>query len=663
MRTILLISVLILSANVAGAQVIISNNSLIVSNDPLAAEHLPAESLPADTLAGESLNEVVVTGTRSAMDPRHLSQTVSVVGRELIEGSNRSSVLPLLNESVPGLFVTSRGVLGYGLSGGAAGNISMRGLSGSSSRLLLLIDGHPQYAGIYGHPIADAYNSYMAERVEVLRGPASLLYGSNAMGGVVNVITRRAKEDAVHTNLHLGYGRFNTFESEISNSVKRGALSTFASFSYNRTDGHREYISPDADALRSGIGFKQMGGQARIGYELSPNWSISADLNLINFRAEQPGAVTSPLIDAYQNITRGVTSVYLENRYGATSGAISLFYNWGHHWINDGYAPGASPKAYRFISNDNMMGASAYQTLSLSTGTRITAGIDIYRYGGSAVNRFVSGPQEGEDVLQVDEKEWELAGYADLRQEVAGVLTLNAGLRVDRHFSVGTELVPQFGAALRLPANSELKISATKGFRYPIIREMYMYPPKNPDLKPERMWNYEMAFSQSLLGGALRYGLNLFYIKADNIIVTLPNPSGAGMLNQNSGELHNSGVEAELSVRVLPALHLGANYSYLHMKEPVIAAPGHKLNIDASFTKGRFRASCGVMYVGELYTTTSPEPKKENFCLLNLKLGVRATKWLDIWVNGENLADTSYQINEGFPMPGASYMLGINIRL
>lgn len=161
-----------------------------------------------DTLSEKkySIDEVVVTGTRNATDVRHLSQTVSVVNREKIEQTMRPSLLPVLTENVPGLFTTSRGVMGYGVSGGAAGGISLRGLSGGSARLMVLIDGHPQYAGIFGHPIADAYQSLLADKVEVLRGPASVLYGSNAMGGVINIVTRRMHEDGIKTSLHTGYG-------------------------------------------------------------------------------------------------------------------------------------------------------------------------------------------------------------------------------------------------------------------------------------------------------------------------------------------------------------------------------------------------------------------------------------------------------------------------
>ena len=97
--------------------------------------------------------------------------------------------------------------MGYGVSEGAAGGMSLRGLGSGSGRLMVLIDGHPQYMGLMGHAIADAYQSLMTERVEVLRGPASVLYGSNAMGGVVNIVTRRMHEEGVKTNVNLDMAR------------------------------------------------------------------------------------------------------------------------------------------------------------------------------------------------------------------------------------------------------------------------------------------------------------------------------------------------------------------------------------------------------------------------------------------------------------------------
>lgn len=222
--------------------------------DSLSNSYLAMAGKPSDPI---HIGEVVVTGTRNETDVRHLPLTVSVIDRQEIEQSMQPSVLPILTQQVPGLFITSRGIMGYGVSNGAAGGIALRGLSGGSGRMMVLIDGHPQYAGIFGHPISDAYQSFLAERVEVLRGPASVLYGSNAMGGVINIVTRQLHEEGVKTNVNLGYGSFNTLQSEVTNRIRKGRFTSLISGSYNRTDGHR-----------SNMGFEQYGGYAKLGYRV-----------------------------------------------------------------------------------------------------------------------------------------------------------------------------------------------------------------------------------------------------------------------------------------------------------------------------------------------------------------------------------------------------------
>lgn len=598
------------------------------------------------------IGEVVVTGTRNETDVRHLSQTVTVVDRSKIDRSLQPSLLPVLTEQVPGLFVTARGIMGYGVSGGAAGSISLRGLSGGTARLMVMIDGHPQYAGIFGHPIADAYQSLLAERVEVLRGPASVLYGSNAMGGVINIVTRKMQGDGVKTNVRAGYGSYNTLETELTNRIRKGRFSSVVSGSYNRTDGHR----PD-------MGFEQYGGYAKLGYEMTDNWNVWGDVNVTHFNASYPGPAGAPLVDGDQRITRGMTALAVENHYEKTSGAVSFFYNWGHHWINDGYTPsaGEGPKDERFLSNDNMMGVSLYQSTRLFKGNRTTLGFDWFRYGGHAWNEYVSGEKNGTTSDLVDKHEDELAGYVDFRQDIGAWLTFNAGLRADHHSRIGLEWVPQTGLAFHLPHAMELKVSASKGFRYPILREMYMFPPQNPDLQPESMWSYELAFSQRLMDGWLNYGVNLFYIDGKNLIVTLPNPHGSGMLNQNSGRIENSGVELQGAYRINRYWSVDGNYSYLHMKNPVIAAPEHKLYVGANLSCGRWNVSSGVQYIAGLYTAVGGDESKEDFVLWNLSASFRISQWLDIWVRGENLLAQRYEINAGYPMPRATVMAGVNL--
>ncbi len=594
------------------------------------------------------VENIVVTGTRSETDIRLLPMTVSVIDRDRIESEHQQSLLPTLTRHVPGLFTTARSIMGYGVSTGASGGMTMRGIGNGTqgtptTSMLVLIDGHPQYMGLMGHPIADAYQSMLAQRVEVVRGPASVLYGSNAMGGVINIVTRKMQQDGVKTDMNIGYGSFNTLQTELTNRVKAGRFTSIVTGSYNRSDGHRK-----------DMGFEQYGGYAKLGYEFSSNWNIWADANVTHFNASNPGPVSAPIIDNDSRITRGMAALSVQNNYEKTSGALSLFYNWGRHKINDGHTAAQPPLDYRFNSRDKMMGISWYQSVQMFPGNRLTVGADYTYFGGKAWNRFLNGEQ----TVTADKAMHEIAAYADFRQSICRFLTLNAGIRFDHHSHVGPEWIPQAGLAFHLPREIELKASVSKGFRFPTIREMYMFPPQNPDLKPERLMNYEISFSQHLLQGALYYGINIYYINGDNIIMRLPVNGRPKYVN--TGKIENCGLEAETSFRIDTKWSISANYSFLHMKYPVVAAPEHKLYCDVSLSLKKWNISTGVQYIHGLYTQTSP-PVKENFVLWNADISFRALAWLTIYARGENLLAQRYEINAGYPMPKATAMGGINI--
>ena len=626
---------------------------VLLTGGLIGIANLQAQTSKDSTKVARSyaINEVVVTGTRSETDVRHLPMTVSVVGRPQLEASQQTSVLPVLNSQVPGFFSTSRGVMGYGVATGASGQMSLRGIGGPAQAglpttgLLVLIDGHPQYMGLMGHPIADAYQTMMAERVEVLRGPASVLYGSNAMGGVINIVTRKMQEDGIRTNINIGAGSYGSVQTEATNRIRKGRFSSTLTASYNRTDGHR------AD-----MAFEQYGGYAKLGYDFTDNWKVWGDVNITRFNATNPGSVMKPYIDNDQRITRGMTSFALENHYEKTSGALSFFYNWGDHWINDGYQAGGKPLEYRFNSNDQMLGVSWYQSIQLFQGNRLTVGADYFHFGGEAWNQFFDGHRETSANKSLNE----VAGYVDFRQDIAAWLTLDAGARVDYHSQTGTEFIPQVGLAFHLPENAEIKAMASKGFRNPTIREMYMFPPQNPDLKPEKLWNYELSFSQRIMDNRLSYGFNVFYINGENLIIRLPNPNGSGMLNQNSGEIENWGAEANVGYQFNPVWSVMANYSWLHMENPVLASPEHKLYGGVNFRKGRWSASTGIQYVKGLYTDLDAATK-ENFVLWDMQGSFKATNYLSFYVRGENLLAQRYEINAGYPMPKATFMGGVNI--
>lgn len=593
------------------------------------------------------LSEVVVTGSRNVTDIRHLPQTVTVVDHLKLTENQRTNVLPTLMEQVPGLMVTSRGMMGYGVSTGGSGGMMLRGISSGAGQVMVLIDGHPQYNGIFGHPIADAYPTMMTERVEVLRGPASMLYGSNAMGGVVNIVTRTSEADGSHGYVNLGAGSWGTLQGEAGYSLRHGKWRATASGQYVRSDNHRP-----------NMGFEQYGGFAKVNYDITPHWNVFADASITHFNASYPGTTSAPMLDADQWITRGAIAIGIENHYRLTSGRLSIYDNFGRHKIDDGYdALTGSPQTRLFRSSDALLGISWYQSAVLWSGARLTVGFDYQNIYGHA---YYTDRQNG-NVLETpnkqsgEERNHELAGYVDLRQDLFTWLTAEAGVRYDHHTITGSEWIPQAGIVVRPLRSGELKLMASKGFRNPTMREMYLYPPSNTDLKPERMWSYELSWKHRIASGRLQYGINLFCIDADNIIQTV------NRQNVNTGELNNKGIEFELQYRINSHWTLNTNHSWLDMRQPVLSAPKYKSHAGVTMSYGRWRANVGLTEVCGLYTAIGDNEHTEAFTLLNATVSYALCHPVTLWLKGDNLLAQRYEYIAGMPMPKATFMAGLNL--
>ncbi len=611
----------------------------------LLAALLGAANLSYAQTDSVRLSDVVVTGTRYRSDIRHLPLDVSVIGRSQLTASYQPSVLPTLSQQVPGLFVTTRGILGYGLSTGAAGTIKMRGIGGSAD-LLVLIDGLPQYAGLYGHPLADTYQTMMADRVEVVGGPASAIYGSNAMGGVVNIVTRRMEADGMQTDINLQGGSYGTFIGTATNRLRQGRFSSIAALNYERTDGHRPNSA-----------FSQTSGFLKLGYDLSRYWQINGTANIAYQESSNPGPVSAPLIDNDMLITRGMTALSLTNDYGRVSGAVRAFYNWGHHHINDGHVAARPAQTAYYMHNDRMGGVSAYESFAPFSTTRVTLGFDYQHFGGHAWQKAMA---DGSRTDLANRTVNEVAGYADIRQELLSWLTADVALRLDHHSVSGSEWIPQGGLTARLPHNMELKAIVGKGFRNPTLRELYMFRPANADLAPERLWNYELSLRQRLLDGHLGYGLNVFYLNAEDLITT--QMVNGRPLNVNTGSTENAGFELLAFYVPMRHLRLDANYSFLHTSRTLTAAPKHKLFLGADWHTGCFTLHSGLQWIDGLHTADN-SPKTENFWLWDLTASLRVSRALKFFVHGENLLAQHYEVNTGFPMPRATVMAGVEVQL
>ncbi|MBA7521739.1 Vitamin B12 transporter BtuB [subsurface metagenome] len=617
----------------------------------LPVSNVFSQGITVDTL---EIDEVVITGSKVEVARKNVPLTVSLVSREELEQSAESALLPLLSEQIPGLFVTERGVTGFGVATGSAGQINIRGLGGNpTTRVLILIDGHPQFMGLMGHHLPDAYVTSDAERVEVIRGPGSILYGSNAFGGVINIITKKQKLDGIEANAKMQYGSFNTQKYMGSVGYKKKKFNLFASVNHDRTNGHRD----NSD-------FKITNGYLKAGYNFNSHFKLNADFSLTNYETADPGQADGFAGDRI-DISRGKTALSLENKYERLEGALKLYYNFGEHKISDGW-----------LSNDNMMGMMLYQGIKLFQGNTITLGFDYMQYGGigspintvlrDAEGNVIMPPQF--EISQYSNKWIDMsntAAYTSIQQILFRNLFLNGGLRYEMNDCYGNEWIPQFGLSWNLTTETSLKGSVSKGYRPPSIRELYLFPPANEILLPEHMVNYEIGWTQHWLKGKMKTELVCFMSDGENIIVMVPPAPPPPPQYNNIGSFNNKGVEFLWDFSPMQGLKLHTNYTYIHMEEPLPATPEHNLFISGIFHFKKIHFNLKLQNIFNLYNEIGPgvEVIESDYQVMGARIGYQVTKSTKIYASGHNLLNQVYQINYGYPMPGTTIFLGINLKL
>ena len=626
----------------------------LLASIPLLAAS-PAKGL-ADTTRVHGLGEVVVTGSNQATSRNLLPYTVSIVNSRQLEATGKTQLLSALSGEVPSLFVSQRNIFGFGVSNGGSGGIKIRGVGGSpTNAILMMVDGQPQFAGLYSHPVADFYETEYVDHVEVLRGPGSVLYGSNAMGGVINVITKQARQDGVHTTLSSQYGSYNTWQSSITNMVRKGKFSSLVSLGYDRTDG-----------LQDNFDFKQASLYAKVGYDVAKNWSLFADYSLMNFIGNDP--IYAKLRNAesndiyHQNVTRGEASVTLSNQYAAsaTNGAVRIYYSYGNHYIDD---------PNHFHSLDDRFGILAYQNFSPWKMATATVGFDFNTYTGkipmSGGHAYGDGSRPAQ-MQTIDRKSiTEYSPYITLQQALfKGILTLNGGLRMANSDRFGSHWLPQVGFAVHPGDGWTLKASLAKGYRNPSFREMYLYAVANPDLNPESMMNYEASIAKHF-SRYLSMDVTAYLSEGSNLIQTASVPTADGGTtnrNMNTGSFINKGIEVSAQSHPLDVLSLRASYSFMHTSlSNLTAAPKNQYFLGIGWQALKWLSvDAELKGVGGLYVADNVE--RQNYALLGLRLTCKPVKFLDIFAHFDNITSAKYQINYGYTMPGFTAMGGVKVR-
>ena len=580
---------------------------------------------------------VVVTGQRFEMPQKDVASSISIISGYEIQQTNLSTTADVVSYLTPGVFTTRRSSLGYGVAALAGGSISVRGLGGKpNSQILVLIDGRPDFQGIFSHPLNDAYPLDNVDHIEILRGPASAVYGTNALGGVINIITKKLPDSGFHTNAKISYGSFNTQQYLLQHSGVLGKFQYSFSAGQNKSDGHRENSS-----------FRGQNYSLKFGYQINQHYKLAFNGSLTPYEFNDPGPEAVDLMGYfdYGDISRSSVDLTLSNAFSNTDGTIKFHGNFGRHKLSDGWE-----------SDDQTNGIIGFQNFLLPGEIKTTAGFDIKRFGGTAASNGTALGSFFND---------EMAVYLHFQKVFAKKLVLATGVRLEDNSHFGSEWIPKFGIVYHPLKNTAVRSSVSKGFRTPSIKDLYLFPPANQDLKPEQLWNYELGFSQ-LIGANVSFDLTGYYYKGDQFIQTSMVAPGL-FQNMNVGQNEARGFEVSFRAEPIKNLKTNLTYSYLDSDEIIPFAP-NKFNFMASYQLYKIHFSFYGEHIRDLYTSyqlnqfpiqTSIE-KLANYSLVHLKMSCRVFKNARLAFGVDNLFDESYEILKGYPMPGRTLTSGIN---
>ncbi|RKY57661.1 MAG: hypothetical protein DRP96_09600 [Candidatus Neomarinimicrobiota bacterium] len=590
-----------------------------------------------DTLKVFPFDPVVITGTRTEMPKKDLPLSLSTISGKIIEEQDYKPLLDLVSENVPGLFVTQRTNIGYGVSKGSAGQISIRGIGGTpNTQVAVLIDGRPDIMGLFGHTLGDAYFMHDVEKVEVVRGPASVLYGSNAMGGAINIIPRHQHRKGFHLYAPITFGSYNTTQSFVRNTYESGTVGYSLSLGYRNSDGYRTDANDTYNSTSGNLEFHSA---------INNHFRIIFNSYLSNSKIFDPGQVAAPADTQSYTINRLGGDVTLRHDYDRFKGEIKLHYNSGHHIVYDGYQ-----------SDDYTAGILINETFQFSSLSRLTAGIDLKHYGGKAL---LYGNWVEQNVS-------EQSVYSVYHRKLLNLLNFDGGLRFTNHNIAGNLWIPSLGLTALLPYQLIVKAQYSEGYRNPTINEMYLFPPSSTDLKQETTTNYEFTLEKQF-AKQMNSSITLFQTVADNLIQK--GFVNEGPLYQNTGEVKISGIELEGELLLPPRFAINWSASSSHFSKLLNGSPGEKadLSIRYKFTEDIIAGIQGE-WINNLYSDSNPYDYSLDYkrlvpyTLLHLNARWNMNKYLTISLKLNNLTDTNYETMYGYPMPGRNFTIGLTAK-
>ena len=595
-----------------------SYNSMAAEPDSIRTYHLQ--------------DSIVVVANRYELPLKSITNSVDIIKRSDYTGLATHSVLQLVDIVSPEVFVIDKNVIGYGVGSFAGGSINLRGMGGKpNTGVLVLINGRPDFMGIFGHPLPDVYGLSCAEKIEVIKGPSSTVFGSNAMGGAVNIITSAPVRNRI--NLRTQGGSFNTFNQYIGTGYVSGKTSFSINVKHQKTSGHLDSTAFEIYTLG-----------AKLSRQLNNNWQISVEGRYVPYTFDDPQMGPDlPNLGSYAKIRRGMADLEISGNAGKLKNSFHLYSNLGHHRFNDG-----------FESHDFSYGLSSYQRYTYSDQIQFSLGLDALRYGGRAKNVAIPQDPPKHDLHTINS----IGGYLLGFYTPLTILNLQAGFRYQYVSLNINKITPTFGISVYPLSYLKLYASYNQGFRVPTLQELYLFPVSNKNLKPENVISYESGISAYFFGKN-SLDLSLFRNNVENIIQQVSNPNGPPpVIFQNSGKANQWGLESALSLYPYQYISTRISYSYLEPDELTAFNPGAMFKYIISYKNSGFEISFYGKNILGLYANNNHKDKLKNYQLNNLMIAYNIQNWL-LDIQLLNLFDTKYEILLGYPGPGFHVLAGI----
>lgn len=629
------------------------------------------------------LEPIVVTASRSEKSMSDVPASMSIVTKEDIENSNV--------RIVPDALKNLEGVYAYDPSGvGATGTVNMRGFyGGMSSHQLVLIDGVPQSKGKDKLVDWDLIPVDNIERIELLRGPASSLYGDNAMSGVINIITKKPS-DAPHAGASFSYGTYDTQNYDAYLSGTSSRMGYYLGLSSELTKGFREHGTYRNIQVYGKLNYPVNDGHdLKLSFDYSGKtqgafpWSLSEAQIQQDRRQARPGT---------ENDSSGTNKFNLDLTHhwalGASSYLETTFY-YLHEDMSSFYTSGARQNTTREqIENENTYGLPVrLKTVSeiLGMNHSFVIGVDLETddFGYSEYN----APFQNRGALSSNYgvSRNRIGPYMQDEIRIMDALKVIAGLRYDwvrfdfddkraesnSKNKTMSKVTPTCGAVFTYQEGCDLYGSFGRAFRTPTIGQMFTYgSSSNTDLLPEEATNYEIG-ARHRFNDRLKAAAGVYWMNIDNEIWY----DNTTRKYQNYGRTSHDGVETSVDLKVTDNVAAFGNYTYVKamnengdFKDKFLTnVPINKGSIGVNiYTDFGFKAYMASTWIGKAFIDPANVDVLGHYNTLDMKISYKY-RWLEASFSIYNMLDKKYnssgyksgRINYFMPEPGRTFAFGI----